>query len=190
MRSDREAVFVESAARLHFGILDLRGSSGRWFGGLGAAAPAPLLLVSAEPSETLCAEGEDAERAAAFAARYLAHYLWRKHGETAAAERWLVEVEKLKGENSIVDDAAAKSRELLPLERDYQKKALESYRAAYEAGSLDRKDAPGVAYLLGELSRRQGDAKGALPWFQKCLETTDSDPLKKLAAAQKSLAEK
>jgi len=74
MRDEREAVFVESAARLHFGILDLRGSSGRWFGGLGAAAPAPLLLVSAEPGETLCAEGDDADRAAQFAARYLAHY--------------------------------------------------------------------------------------------------------------------
>jgi hypothetical protein len=123
-------------------------------------------------------------------ARYLAQYLWRRHGETTAAERWLVEVEKLKGENSIVDEAAAKSRSLLPLEREFQKKALESYRAAYEGGSLDRKVAPEVAYLLGELLRRQGEAKGALPWFQKCLETTDSDPLKKLAAAQKSLAEK
>jgi uncharacterized protein (DUF2225 family) len=123
-------------------------------------------------------------------ARYLAHYLWRKHGEAAVAERWLAEVEKLKGENSIVDDAAAKSRALLPLEREFQKKALESYRAAYEGGALDRKVAPEVAYLLGELSRRQGDAKGALPWYQKCLDTSDSDPLKKLATAQKSLAEK
>jgi len=123
-------------------------------------------------------------------ARYLAQYLWRRHGETAAAERWLVEIEKLKGENSIVDDAAAKSRALLALEREFQKKALESYRSSYEGGSLDRKVAPEVAYLLGELLRRQGDAKGSLPWFQKCLETTDSDPLKKLAAAQKSLAEK
>ena len=42
-----EAVFVEAAARLHFGVLDLRGALGRWFGGIGAAAPAPTLLVSA-----------------------------------------------------------------------------------------------------------------------------------------------
>lgn len=122
-------------------------------------------------------------------ARYLAHYLWRKHGEMAAAERWLAEVEKLKGENSIVDDAAAKSRALLPLEREFQKKALEAYKSAYDGGTLDKKVMPEVAYLLGELLRRQGDAKGALPWFQKCLETADSDPLKKLAAAQKALAE-
>jgi beta-RFAP synthase len=67
-------VFVETAARLHFGVLDLRGSVGRWFGGLGAAAPAPLLVLSVEPADTLSADGEDAVRAAAFAARYLASY--------------------------------------------------------------------------------------------------------------------
>lgn len=68
------AVFVETAARLHFGVLDLRGGVGRWFGGLGAAAPAPLLVVSAERSDRLTAEGVDADRAAVFAARYLSHF--------------------------------------------------------------------------------------------------------------------
>jgi beta-ribofuranosylaminobenzene 5'-phosphate synthase len=72
--AEEKAVFVETAARLHFGVLDLRGSVGRWFGGLGAAAPAPLLVVSAEPHETVVAEGADAERAAGFAARYLSYY--------------------------------------------------------------------------------------------------------------------
>jgi beta-ribofuranosylaminobenzene 5'-phosphate synthase len=74
MASDASPVFVETAARLHFGVLDLRGSVGRWFGGLGAAAPAPRLLLSVEPGETLTADGEDAVRAAAFAARYLSYY--------------------------------------------------------------------------------------------------------------------
>ncbi|HLY08129.1 MAG TPA: DUF2225 domain-containing protein [Planctomycetota bacterium] len=123
-------------------------------------------------------------------ARYLAEYLWRKHGENAAAERWLAELEKLKGENSVVDDAVAKSKTLLVPERDFQKKALEAYRAAYEGSSLDKKVAPEVAYLLGEISRRLGDRKAASGWFQKCLETTDSDALKKLASSQKSLADK
>ena len=123
-------------------------------------------------------------------ARYLAAYLFRKHGENAPAERWLSELEKMKGENSVVDEAAAKARASLPLEREFQKKAMETYRAAYEAGGLDKKVAPEVAYLLGELSRRLGDAKSAVAWFQKSIETTDSDPLKKLAAAQKALAEK
>jgi beta-RFAP synthase len=68
------AVFVETAGRLHFGVLDLRASSGRWFGGVGAAAPGPTLVVSAAPHETLAAEGPDADRALAFARRFLDHH--------------------------------------------------------------------------------------------------------------------
>jgi beta-RFAP synthase len=68
------AVFVEAAARLHFGVLDLRGSLGRWFGGIGAAAPGPTLQVSASPARDLQVEGEDAERAAGFARQFLAHH--------------------------------------------------------------------------------------------------------------------
>ena len=123
-------------------------------------------------------------------ARYLAAYLFRKHGENGPAERLLSELEKMKGENNIVDAAADRTRASIPMERGFQKKALETYRAAFEAGGFDRKVAPEVAYLLGELSRRLGDAKGAVAWFQKSIETTESDPLKKLAAAQKALAEK
>ena len=69
-----QTVFVEAPARLHFGVLDLRGTLGRWFGGIGAAAPAPSLLVSASAADTLEVEGEDADRAAAFARELLAHY--------------------------------------------------------------------------------------------------------------------
>lgn len=65
------AVSVETAARLHFGVLDLRGERGRWFGGIGAAAPGPTLLVSASRAATLTAEGPDADRAAEFAAKFL-----------------------------------------------------------------------------------------------------------------------
>ena len=67
-------VFVETSARLHFGVLDLRGALGRWFGGLGAAAPAPTLLVSAAASDTVHADGEHADRALQFARRILEHY--------------------------------------------------------------------------------------------------------------------
>lgn len=69
-----EAVFVETAARLHFGVLDLRGGQGRWFGGIGAAAPAPTLLVSARPSATLTVDGVDVDRAAGFARAFLASH--------------------------------------------------------------------------------------------------------------------
>jgi beta-ribofuranosylaminobenzene 5'-phosphate synthase len=72
--SANEAVFVETAARLHFGLLDLRGDLGRKFGGIGAAAPAPTLIVSVERADTIEASGPDAERAAAFARRFLDHH--------------------------------------------------------------------------------------------------------------------
>src|SRR5262249_39986738 len=69
-----ETVFVETAARLHFGLLDLRGDLGRTFGGIGAAAPAPTLLVSAVRADTLEATGPDADRAVEFARRFLDHH--------------------------------------------------------------------------------------------------------------------
>jgi beta-ribofuranosylaminobenzene 5'-phosphate synthase len=72
--TSRATVFVETAARLHFGILDLGGALGRWFGGVGAAAPGPTLLLSVSPADTLEVAGEDAVRAAEFARRFLAHY--------------------------------------------------------------------------------------------------------------------
>jgi beta-RFAP synthase len=68
------SVFVEAAARLHFGVLDLRGERGRWFGGVGAAAPGPTLLLSATAAPALRVEGEDADRAAGFARCVLAQY--------------------------------------------------------------------------------------------------------------------
>ncbi len=65
-------VQVEASARLHFGILDLRGNLGRWFGGIGAAIPTPSVLLEATPQERITAEGPDAGRAQEFAGRYLA----------------------------------------------------------------------------------------------------------------------
>ncbi|PWU23360.1 MAG: hypothetical protein C5B48_08740 [Candidatus Rokuibacteriota bacterium] len=67
-------VFVETAARLHFGVLDLAGLSGRSFGGIGAAAPAPTLQLSARPAPTLTVVGADAERAEGFARAFIAYH--------------------------------------------------------------------------------------------------------------------
>ena len=75
---DEAAVFVEASARLHFGVLDLRGTLGRWFGGIGASAATPTLLVSAARADHLAARGEDAERAREFARLFMAHH--RLHG--------------------------------------------------------------------------------------------------------------
>lgn len=65
-------VRIEAPARLHFGMLDLRGSLGRRFGGIGAGIFDPSLLLEVERADAVEAEGADAHRAAAFATRYLA----------------------------------------------------------------------------------------------------------------------
>ena len=67
-------VFVEAPARLHFGVLDLRGDLGRRFGGIGAAVPAPSLLLEARAAAELKAEGPDADRALEFARRFALHH--------------------------------------------------------------------------------------------------------------------
>jgi beta-ribofuranosylaminobenzene 5'-phosphate synthase len=72
--SERGSVFVEAPARLHFGVLDLRGRLGRCFGGLGAGIPSPSLLLEARPASRVSAEGPDAQRAIEFATRYLAFH--------------------------------------------------------------------------------------------------------------------
>lgn len=69
-----DAVFVEAPARLHFGMLDLRGALGRRFGGIGAAAPSPSLLLEAQLAPALSADGPAANRALQFARRVLDHY--------------------------------------------------------------------------------------------------------------------
>jgi beta-ribofuranosylaminobenzene 5'-phosphate synthase len=71
--SDRASVFIETPARLHFGVLDLRGELGRCFGGLGAAIPSPSLLLEASIGDQVVAEGPDADRAVEFARRFLNH---------------------------------------------------------------------------------------------------------------------
>lgn len=71
----KDTVFVEAPGRLHFGVLDLGGTLNRWFGGIGAAAPVPPLLVSASPaSADIMCDGDDSERATAFANRFLRYH--------------------------------------------------------------------------------------------------------------------
>lgn len=81
-------VFVEAPARLHFGMLDLAGTLGRRFGGIGAAVPAPSLLLSAETrAATITAEGPEAERAVRFAKRFVDHYGIEGRGAHFSIER-------------------------------------------------------------------------------------------------------
>jgi beta-RFAP synthase len=72
--SARDSLFLEAPARLHFGVLDLRGALGRRFGGLGAAVPSPSLLLEGRPAREVAARGPDAARAADYARRFLDHH--------------------------------------------------------------------------------------------------------------------
>jgi beta-RFAP synthase len=72
--SSRNSVLVEAGARLHFGVLDLRGSLGRRFGGLGAGVPTPSVLLEAAPAAELRVEGPDRERVEQFARRFLEYH--------------------------------------------------------------------------------------------------------------------
>ncbi len=114
--------------------------------------------------------------------RYLAAYLFRKHGENVEAEKWLAEVDTFKGENSVIDDAVARVRTSIALERDFQRKALDLYAPLAAA--------PDVAYLLGELHRRLGERPAASAWYQKALDAKPSEGLRKLVLEQKAKAEK
>lgn len=67
-------VVVEAPGRLHFGLLDLRGGLGRRFGGIGAPAPGLSVRVCISHSSEVVAEGDEAERAAEFARRFLAYH--------------------------------------------------------------------------------------------------------------------
>jgi beta-ribofuranosylaminobenzene 5'-phosphate synthase len=80
-------IHIEAHARLHFGMLDLGGSLGRRFGGIGAAVLAPSLHLSASRADVFSAEGPPAavERTLVFARRYAERYAERHAAAVAGA---------------------------------------------------------------------------------------------------------
>lgn len=66
------SVTVRAPARLHMGFLDLNGSLGRRFGGLGLALEGLAVRVRVQAAENVSAQGPQAARAADFARRALA----------------------------------------------------------------------------------------------------------------------
>lgn len=76
----RDSVLVEAPARLHLGLIDLRGELGRRFGGMGAALAAPSLLLEARRADGLSAEGPEGEALLPLARRFL-----DRHGIQAGA---------------------------------------------------------------------------------------------------------
>lgn len=69
-----DGVVLQAPARLHFGVLDLRGGLGRRFGGLGAAVAEPGLELVVRRAVGLTARGPDAARALGYARAFLAHH--------------------------------------------------------------------------------------------------------------------
>jgi beta-RFAP synthase len=72
--------FVQTASRLHFGLLSLAAAPGRRFGSVGLMVQQPGVAVRCEPAAAWSAEGPLAERALAYARRFLDAL--RAEGET------------------------------------------------------------------------------------------------------------
>lgn len=70
MRSGKE-VLVRTPARIHVGILDLRGDLGRLYGSVGLAIEEPYTQVRLREGDMTYVEGDDDERAMRYAMRFL-----------------------------------------------------------------------------------------------------------------------
>ena len=67
-------VYVETPARLHFGLIDMNGNMGRFFGGLGVAIDHPNVVLEAQISVDFSVTGEKAELTTSLAKRFLETY--------------------------------------------------------------------------------------------------------------------
>ncbi|HWG52744.1 MAG TPA: beta-ribofuranosylaminobenzene 5'-phosphate synthase family protein [Gemmatimonadaceae bacterium] len=74
MADAHDGVFVQAPARLHFGMLDPHGTTGRRYGGIGAAVPDPSLLVFVTRDDQVQASGPAHQRARAFARTFLEYH--------------------------------------------------------------------------------------------------------------------
>ena len=72
------SIIIKTPARLHFGMIDLRGDLGRKFGSLGVAIDRPNVILHAESLPTPDVTGEGNDRAIMFAERLLSHLGIRK----------------------------------------------------------------------------------------------------------------
>lgn len=67
-------VYVKTPARLHFGLIDMNGDMGRFFGGLGVAIDRPNVILQIQTSEGFSVTGEKTELATSLAKRFLETY--------------------------------------------------------------------------------------------------------------------
>ena len=119
--------------------------------------------------------------------QYLLANTYRRRGENVDALRWLDEVDKAKGENSIIADAAKKVRESIAVERAQQKKAAAFYAKVVEDPAVVASIKFKSLYQLGEIARRCGENADARSWYDKAIAATSDEAQKKLVEAQKGL---
>ena len=67
-------VYVKTPARLHFGLIDMNGDMGRFFGGLGVAIDRPNVVLEAQTSAGFSVTGEKTELTTSLAKRFLENY--------------------------------------------------------------------------------------------------------------------
>ena len=67
-------VYVKSPARLHFGLIDMNGEMGRFFGGIGLAIDKPNVILEAQNSDHFSVKGEKSELVEVFANRFFEKY--------------------------------------------------------------------------------------------------------------------
>jgi beta-ribofuranosylaminobenzene 5'-phosphate synthase len=67
-------VYVKTPARLHFGLIDMNGDLGRFFGGLGVAIDRPNVILEAQTSEEFSVTGKKAKLVTSLAERFLETY--------------------------------------------------------------------------------------------------------------------
>ena len=119
--------------------------------------------------------------------QYLLAMVFRRRGENVDALRWLDELDKSKGENSILDDAAKTVRESIAVERAQQKKAAALYVKVVEEAAVKAEVKFDCLYQLGEIARRHGQKKEAAEWYDKAIAATSDPAQKQFVEVQKAL---
>lgn len=67
-------MYVKTPARLHFGLIDMRGDLGRFFGGLGMGIDRPNVILEARASEVSSVTGEKTQLVTSLVRRFLEAY--------------------------------------------------------------------------------------------------------------------
>ncbi len=74
MEGQKLKIYVKTPARLHLGLIDLRGELGRIFGGIGVAIDYPNVILEAQTSQSLTVSGEKSDQVKLLVERFLENY--------------------------------------------------------------------------------------------------------------------